>query len=326
MKLLALLLAAVPLPASAQLYACGSNSRDYVVGAKLPASGLFMRAADGRWRHVGFNHPLITALDYDPRDPSVLYVAAGNGLLRVTDNGERWKILTGSDVTELLDVAVDRNRPGTIYFAHTAGIQVSHDSGATWHDASAGLRRKYTAALRVDSRRAAVLLAGTEQGIFRSENGGESWKLAGAAGFQVLHIEQSPHDSCFWLAATEGGGLFASHDCGVTFESNGNLGVGSNLYDVAFDPSSDRIAVAGWGVGVAISSDSGKTWQARDSGLPSTKVWSVAFDSGRPGSLFASLHEDAIYVSDDAGATWRKEGLAGSSIYRMKPVPEAPAK
>ena len=49
--------------------------------------------------------------------------------------GERWKILTGSDVTELLDVAVDRNDPGTIYFSHTAGIQVSHDRGATWQDA-----------------------------------------------------------------------------------------------------------------------------------------------------------------------------------------------
>jgi hypothetical protein len=194
MKLAALLWAALPLPALAQytLYACGSSSKDYVVGAKLPASGIFVRPADGEWRHAGFNHPLINAFDFDPRDPSVVYAAAGNGLLRVSENGERWKILTGSDVTELLDVAVDRNRPGTIYFAHTAGIQVSHDGGATWHDASAGLRRKYTAALRVDSRRAGVLLAGTEQGIFRSEDGGASWKLAGAAGIQVLHIEQSP--------------------------------------------------------------------------------------------------------------------------------------
>jgi photosystem II stability/assembly factor-like uncharacterized protein len=325
MKLAVLLWAALPLPAFAQytLYACGSSSKDYVVGAKLPASGIFVRPTDGEWRHAGFNHPVINAFDFDSRDPSVVYAAAGNGLLRVSENGERWKILTGSDVTELLDVAVDRNRPGTIYFAHTAGIQVSHDGGATWHDASAGLRRKYTAALRVDSRRAGVLLAGTEQGIFRSDDGGASWKLAGAAGIQVLHIEQSPHDPCFWIASTEGSGLFASRDCGATFESAGNLGVGRNLYDLAFDPAApSRIAVAGWGVGIAVSEDGGKSWQTRTAGLPSTNVWSVAFDPANTGRLLAGVHEDAVYVSNDVGKTWRKEGLAGSSIFRMKFVPE----
>jgi photosystem II stability/assembly factor-like uncharacterized protein len=329
MKRCALLLAILPLPSFAQytLYACGSSTKDYVVGAKLPASGIFLRSSNGEWRHAGFNHPFISAFDFDPHDPSLVYTAAGNGLLRVSEKGERWKILTGSDVTELLDVAVDRNRAGTVYIAHTHGIQVTHDGGVTWHDSSAGLRRKYTAALRVDSRRAGVLLAGTEQGVFRSEDGGASWKLAGAAGIQVLHIEQSPHDSCFWMASTEGSGLFASSDCGVSFESNGNLGVGRNLYDLAFDPwSSNRIAVAGWGVGVAVSEDRGKTWQAHNSGLPSTNVWSVAFDPAQAGRIYTSVHEEAVYVSTDSGQTWRKDGLPGSSIFRMKFVPEAASK
>ena len=42
------------------------------------------------------------------------------------------------------------------------------------------------------------------------------------------------------------------------------------------------MAVAGWGIGVAISEDRGKTWQARNAGLPSSSVWSVAFDPGAP--------------------------------------------
>ena len=177
-----LVLAGLPLALSGQytLYTCGASSKDYVVGAKLPASGIFLKSAGGEWRHAGFNHPFITAFDFDPRDPSVVYAAAGNGLLRISDGGERWKILTGSEVTELLDVALDRNAPGAIYFSHPHGIQVSHDYGATWHDAASGLGRKYTAALRVDSRRAGFLVAGTEQGIFRSEDGGTSWRLAGA--------------------------------------------------------------------------------------------------------------------------------------------------
>ena len=269
-----LLMAVLSLPARGQftLYGCGATLKNYVVGAKLPPSGIFVKPAGGTWRHAGFNHPFINALDFDRKDPTVLYVAAGNGLVRVSDGGERWKILTGSEVTELLDVAVDPNAPGTIYFSHTAGIEVTHDGGATWRRVTSGMGRKYTAAIRVDRSRSGALIAGTEQGLYRSEDGGNTWRVAGASGIQVLHVEQSPHDRCYWLAGTEGGGLFASSDCGVTFESNGNLGVGRNLSDIAFDAGdSQRIAVAGWGIGVALSEDGGKTWQARNSGLPACR-------------------------------------------------------
>jgi photosystem II stability/assembly factor-like uncharacterized protein len=321
----ALLLAMLPLPVSGQytLYTCMVTSKDYVVGAKLPPSGIFLRPPTGAWRHAGYNHPFINALDYDPADPGTLFVAAGNGLIRVRKRGEQWEILTGSDVTELQDVSVDRHAPGTIYFSHTAGIRVSHDGGTTWQDASAGLHRKYTSAIRVDSRKSGVLLAGNEEGIFRSEDAGKSWRPAGAAGFQVLHIEQSPHDACYWMAATQGGGLFVSTDCGVTFESAGNLGAGRNVSDIAFDPASaNRIAVAGWGVGVAISEDLGKTWELRNAGLPASAVWSVAFDPAKAGRVYAGVHEEAIYVSQDYGKTWTKDGLEGSRVYRMRFVPE----
>ena len=40
--------------------------KGYVVGAKLPPSGIFVKSAGGEWRHVGFNHPSINALDFDP--------------------------------------------------------------------------------------------------------------------------------------------------------------------------------------------------------------------------------------------------------------------
>jgi photosystem II stability/assembly factor-like uncharacterized protein len=321
--LLPALFAALPLAGQYTLYTCTVASKGYVVGAQLPASGLFVKSGDDPWRHAGFNHPFLTALDFDAADPSTVYVAAGNGLIRMRDRGEHWKILTGSDVTELLDVAVDRHAPGTIYFSFVAGIRVSHDAGATWQDASAGLHRKYTQAIRVDSRRSGVLVAGTEEGLFRSEDGGKSWRLAGAAGFQVLHVEQSPHDACYWLASTEQGGLFASIDCGATFESNGNLGVGRNLYDLAFDPASpNRIAAVGWGVGVAISEDRGKTWQTRNAGLPGTSVWSVAFDPSTPKKIYAGVNEEGLYVSRDYGLTWQRDGLEGSTVFRMRFVPE----
>jgi hypothetical protein len=318
-----ILAAVLALPISAQpvLYACANLTRDYVVGAKLPPSGLFRRAPDGAWKHSGFIHPFLVTVEPDLRQPPAVLLAAGNGLIRAI--GDQWTILTAGDVTELRDLALDTHAPGTIYFAHSAGIRVTHDSGVTWKELAAPLRRKYTEAIRVDRRQSGILVAGGEQGIFRSGDGGQTWQLAGAAGFQIMRIEQSPHDPCYWLAATQAGGLFVSRDCALTFESNGRLGAGANLYDIAFDPTSPgRIAVAGWGFGAAVSTDNGKTWQVRNTGLSRPDVTSIVFDPARPGRMFAAAHEDAVYVSDDSGLTWHKDGLEGSHVNRLRFVGE----
>lgn len=319
---LPLLGAMFPLIAQHTIYACAATTKEYVVGAKLPPSGVF-RKTGGAWERVGFNHPFTNALAWDPRDASTLYLAAGNGLIRLLRRGADWRILTGSDVTELRDVVVDPNQPQSIYFSHTTGIAGTHNGGKTWYDASGNLKRRYSEAIRVDRQYAGVLIAGTEAGIFRSSNAGRTWTLAGAAGFQVQRVEQSPGDPCFWLATTQGGGLFASHDCGLTFETAGNVGVGRNLYDVAWDPfDAKRIAVAGFGFGIAVSDDSGITWMFRNKGLPRHDAWSLAFDPDHKGRIYASIHEEALYVSDDLGVKWRPDGLPGTTIYRVQFVPD----
>lgn len=312
------LLAILPVTASAQfnLYACMTVTKEYVVGAKLPPSGLFVKGANG-WTHAGYNHPFLFSLDYDPADPSVVYLAAGNGLIRSSSSG--WKILTGSDVTELRDVFVDRADPATIYYAYSHGIRVSHDRGATWKEIGAPLHRKFTETIRAWR---GVIVAGGEEGIFRSDDGGATWNIAGAAGFQVTRVEQSPHNACEWAATTQGGGVFLSHDCAKTFENTGRTGVGATLYDLAFDPSqAGRMAVAGWGPGVVVSDDGGKTWTPRNSGLPTAEVVSVIFDPAAPGRLYASVRDEGLYVSEDSGAHWTKQGLGGSVVNRMRFVP-----
>jgi hypothetical protein len=314
---------ACPAAAQHRLLACGSFTKEYVVGAKLPPSGLFERTARG-WEHQGHRVPFLFGVESDPTRPGGYLLAAGNGLLRTLGPGGAWGLLTASDVTEVRDLVVDRRGPGAIYFGHSAGIRVSRDGGDTWAELGGGLRRKYTEALRVDPRTPGVLLAGGEEGIFRSEDDGKTWRLAGASGFQILRLEASPHDACFWLAGTQQGGLFSSRDCGRSFESGGRWGVGFNIYEISFDATrAGRVAVASWGPGVMVSEDGGKTWQGRNAGLPSTEVTAVAFDPDHPGRLYAAVREQAVYVSDDAGATWRKDGLEGSFIARMRFLAEA---
>src|SRR4051812_5046639 len=59
-----------------RLLICGAASKGYVVGMKLPPSGLFALGTDGAWEQRGYNHPYITAMDYDRRHPEVIYLAA----------------------------------------------------------------------------------------------------------------------------------------------------------------------------------------------------------------------------------------------------------
>ena len=116
LRFLALALLPATLLGQYSLYTCASEAKEYVVGAKLPPSGLFRRSAAGGWEHAGFNLPFLFSLDYDRADASIIYLAAGNGLIRAADHGRKWTILTGSDITEVRDVALDPNAPGTILF------------------------------------------------------------------------------------------------------------------------------------------------------------------------------------------------------------------
>ena len=319
--LILLLFSALSAFAQHQLYACVSNSKGYVVGAKLQPSGVFRKTAAGEWEHLGFNHPFTSALALSPLDSETMFLAAGNGVIQLgrPGSGDRWKILTGSDVTELRDITFDPHRAKTIYFTHTRGIAASNDSGVTWHDASGNLKHRYTESVRVDRDKSNVLLAATEAGLFRSEDAGTHWALAGAGGFETLRVEQSPADSCRWLATTELGGFFASTDCGKSFESiGGQVAVERSVYDLAWNTlHPHQAAAAGFSFGVAVSNDDGATWEFRNTGLPRADVWSVAWDPDHAGRLYASVHEEGVYVSQDSGKTWKLDGLPGTAVNRF---------
>ena len=164
-----------------RFYACGAASKNYVVGMALPPSGLFEWAAAGApWTQHGFNHPTINAADYDPKDPSVLYLAAGNGCIRAEDGGKRWRILTGWQMTEVQDVSLDWAEPGSIYIAMADGIGFSADGGATWTHRDSGIVRKFAQSVQVDRSRAGRVLAGGPVG--QQVRGGSAARRRTASG------------------------------------------------------------------------------------------------------------------------------------------------
>jgi photosystem II stability/assembly factor-like uncharacterized protein len=73
------------------------------------------------------------------------------------------------------------------------------------------------------------------------------------------------------------------------------------------------IYASGRGLGVIESNDSGKTWQAINTGLPNLDVTALALHSFRRATLYAWVHNEGIYRTEDGGATWEQVPDEGPS-------------
>lgn len=322
-----LILAILPAPALSQpsphrLYVCGMESKGYVVGAKLPPSGLFLYQPPA-WRQLGFNHPNIATVTYNIRDPRILYIAAGNGCIRSADSGKTWRILTSWQMTEIQDVALDSLNPTQILIALPDGIGYSDDDGRSWTHRDNGLPRKFVQTIKADRTRDRRFLAGTETGIYVSEDSGLHWLPTGANGAMITALTQSPAQPSLWMATSQRGGLFLSTDNARSFTKAENIPGQYALYNVALHPHDPNIAaVCGWHLGIRVSQDQGKTWLDRTPGLPSNHIWRVAFDPGHKQRLWASVHEEAVFYTDDLGLNWTRAGLEGSIVRDFVFIPE----
>lgn len=320
------LLAGIVQPVHAQsdeatMYAALIQSKGYVVGASLTASGLIRRDGDTTWTHLGHNNPRVNALTYDPARPDTMFMAAGNGVMRTYDGGSSWRITTDWRITEVQDVALDPNAPSEVYLASGYGVWRSPDRGDTWIEANAGIPvgKTYTETLDVDWTQARRVIAGTNDGIYLSTDGARSWTQAGGAGLEILDIEQSRTDPQVWLAATYQHGILLSTDGGTSWEEKGPRDLRRrSVHGVAINPfNHEQMAVAGWGTGVYVSGDGGQRWRKRSKGLPVDNFYEIVYDANIDGRLWAATLEEGIYYSDDHGRTWTFGGLNGTLVFDL---------
>lgn len=290
------------------LYVCATLEDAFFIGSQKDGrSGLWRSRDRSTIDHVGPDHPRVDAVAANPRDPTELYLAAANGLIRVRPGAHAWRILTGWDMTELKDVAIPADDPGTLYVALPDGIGVSRDGGRTWSRGQEGILQPYTQVLALDRAHPGRLLAGTERGVYLSEDRAQSWRRVLPARATVNDLRQSPHDPRRFLAVTQADGVWLSDDGARTWRELAAVGRGHTLHRGAFDAGNPRrLAVCGWGCGVLVSEDDGVTWTPRLAGLPNANIWCLAADPDQPGRLYASPHDGAVHVSDDFGATWRR--------------------
>ena len=153
------------------------------------------------------------------------------GVAFTFDQGKNWQAAWMDNVrARVLCLAPDPevNATGVILAgAEGAGVLRSTDRGRMWTPCNFGLQHYTILALGWAPPAPVqawpqwqIVLAATEDGLYRSPNGGLGWKrCTGAEGlFQTLAIARDFHASGLVLAGTENEGLWRSTDGGHHFE------------------------------------------------------------------------------------------------------------
>lgn len=173
-----------------------------------------------------------------------------------------------------------------------------------------------------------VYLAGTERGLLRSADGGQTWtrRVLGLSS-PVTALAVSPVGRELVLAATRLG-LHRSNDGGQTWTEVAAAPLDVPLGTLQF--LADGRTVLGTSTrGLVLSPDQGRTWMRRGGGLPLSNVTSVAaLPDGR--TLLASDFARAVlYLSRDGGQNWEPlagEGLPTTRVFALAADPSAPGR
>jgi photosystem II stability/assembly factor-like uncharacterized protein len=207
-------------------------------------------------------------------------------------------------------------------FVGTIGqtIMKSADDGDTWTRLgpreglhSDGIVR----ALVADPQRPEVIYAGSDLGLYRSDDAGSHWSLLDAPmkGSVVWTITIDPVDSSVIFVGTgtpSKPGIYRSTDAGTTWEHRPmeivdecpNVGV-PRFTGIAVDPINHRNVWVGLEVdGVRHSADGGDTWTKIDGQIPNLDVHNVLVTAGPPKTVFTVVNDD-VYRSTDDGETWQ---------------------
>jgi len=184
--------------------------------------------------------------------------------------------------------------------------------------------------LSADPINAGTYVVATEQGIYRTTNSGANWAQQLSGLFTAASLSRSPTASNTIYAAAGGAfpEVYLSIDGGVSWTAQGS--VPTILYPPGFltgsgivaDPLTPDTAYAFSFAGSFISgavqktTNSGQSWTAADTGLPSGILLS-SMVAGSDGSLYVDSLSSGVYKSTNQGASWVaiNSGLPGGTNY-----------
>ena len=313
------------------------------------------------WKNVGLKDSrAIGKVIVNPHNADIAFVAAlghpfgpntERGVFRTLDGGKTWeKVLHKDENTGAIDVAFDPQNTNILFaslwetrrFPWTlssggagSGIYRSTDAGATWkkveeHGLPKGPYGRIGIAVAANSERVYALIEAKEGGLYRSDDGGDSWDLVnGSHGlFQrpwyYMHVIADPQDAnIVYVADVE---FFKSTDSGRNFNKI-KVPHGDN-HGLWIDPKNSKRMIASNDGGVTVSLDGGNSW-TREDNQPTAQFYHVITDTRTPYYVYGSQQDNstvAIASRSDEGAIGRESWyeVGGGEAGYIAPNPSDP--
>ena len=177
--------------------------------------------------------------------------------------------------------------------------------------AASGLANEQIYSLAIDPLTPTNLYAATNDGVFKSTDGGANWAAANTGlpdigifgGACCLAIE--PLTPATLYAVTEDG-VFKSTDGATSWKPIELIPYDMNF--LVIDPLTPATLYAGTRAGgVYKTTNGGRNWIAANTGITNTELSTVAIEPGTPTSLYA-VSPDGLFKSVDGAKTWRLAG------------------
>lgn len=296
-------------------------------------------------RNAGLRLAPVYRLLADPLRPGILYAAVGGvGMMRTLDSGASWRPTAG-DGRVFEPLALDPQRPATLYAAggdpFGQSILFKSTTGARGWGALAPGFGVFTD-LALDPRRPLNLYAGLDLqfgAVARSADGGATWITAGTGCTSPQHLAVSTTGEVYaggpshcGRAAEIEGGVSRSDDGGRTFVNRrqGLPGVPVTLA-LAVDPARPATVYAGVrGLAVVVPGsltaffgvfrtlDRAEHWERVEGLLDLTApATDFAFAPAGGKAIFLASDGQGIWRSGDAGLSWRAVAAPGMPTARV---------
>ena len=298
--------------------------------------GVYKSTDGGRsWKNMGLRaSKQIAKIIVDPVDFNVVYVAAlgdlwsaggERGVYKTTDGGNTWnRVLYVDDDTGATELVMDPSNNKTLYTATYqrrrqqwgmngggpgSNIWKSTDAGQTWSKLEDGVPSgpKGRIGLDVYRRNPNILYARiehpTESGVYRSDNGGASWRKMSETNprpmyFGVIKIDPQT-DSRIYVPGVS---LHISDDGGRTFRADGAERIHVDHHALWINPRDPRHLIIGNDGGVSISHDRSATWVWMPN-LLGAQAYHVEFDMQTPYHVCAGLQDNNTWCGPSAVRT-----------------------